>query len=1042
MYWPNGVPRVYAVNGPEIQRQQKRQQQQEEEETEQDDSRTETTAESADEREQSNGLLQHEHQEIAVQHGGDRDDAWADEPVAGLCVSKSGGLFATMTRSSLAIWQTKPTAVVAAIKRSHVSITNYGPNVALLLRPDSGIIVVQTLEGYLITYSIATDAHSHVYQQLFLQSHSRRNLPSNDSQAIREVSLRFRVAIKVDAGISKAVALDNELMVATTKPAAIQLIRWTPDSSGNQTSTELLSRIPWLSKKSLVVEMVYDRAMNLLLWVTSDGRVYAVQYSYREADESGSSKVNFTGHRFHNPENDGQRALQVAVNARFSLFAVSCVNGEICVYAARDYSGNIPLSHKLQMPASAATMGRISFMSYSYDGYCLFAGYENGWTTWSVFGKPGGSSFTADKSLAESNGETWLTGVSMGAWIGGGSDILLASSKDKRIWLLEVARSALTGCFSSANLARALLQTGTEIILYRGHDLPDLTTISGKDSLWHHAQYPPGYLHAQWPIRTCCVSQDGRYVAVAGRRGLAHYSVHSNRWKTFDDPKVENSFAIQGGMCWYGHILIVAVEGDSSYELRMYSRELPLNNSSILYSEPLPAPAVFIGPSGEDSLLVYTYDNILYHYVINAVGTRISLVQVGQITFNGIVRAPARVRAISWILPEDQLRDGDPSQDVAVASVLFLVDGKLVLLQPSVSPDGALKYDMRVVAHDVEYYILMRDQLSFNFAPPNDEPSSGGQTPEITVNNSPSDISLRDSLWVFGGKDLFVWSDMQDVLRPTGRSVEGPKNLPIPTDFYPISILLNKGIVLGIEPEITQRRDVTFTLQRFAIRTQLFLPYVLQHNLSYFDTPSALSICHHFSHLSYFPHALEILLHHVLDEAVDDHSIGNSIETPVKGKQLLPGVLAFLQAANPPELYLDILVQCIRKTELRSWRTLFAYLPPPNELFEQALKFNSLKTAGGYLLVLQAFDDIDDEDSGDGFDKIEDSAVRLLRLASQRGDWELCGEIAQFLIALDGSGKVLKRAVVRVGLRREGPGSPADVDDGPIPRFGMLDISP
>ncbi|KAM5504598.1 WD40 repeat protein [Microsporum canis] len=1018
MYWPNGVPRVYAVNGPEIIQQA----------VEQDDGGTEANGEQADEREQSSGLLKDEQQGTTQDAGG---DAWADEPIAGLCVSKNGALFATMTETSLAIWQTKPTAVVAAVKRSPLSIQNYGPNVALLLRPDSGIIVVQTLNGYLITYSIATDAQSHIYQQFFLQPQSRRNVTSNDSHSIREVSLRFRVAIKVDAGISKAVALDNELMVATMKPAAIQLIRWTPDSSGNQTSTELLSRIPWLSKKSLVVEMIYDRAMNLLLWVTSDGRVYAVQYGYREAEESAPSKVNFTGHRFHNPENDNQRALQVAVNARFSLFAVSCVSGEIYIYAARDYSGNIPLSHKLQMPASATTMGKISFLSYSYDGYCLFAGYENGWTTWSVFGKPGGTSFTADKSLAESNGETWLAGVSMGAWIGGGSDILLASSKDKRIWVLEAARSALTGCFSSANLARALLQTGTEIILYRGHDLPDLTTISGKDSLWHHAQYPPGYLHAQWPIRTCCASQDGRYVAVAGRRGLAHYSVHSNRWKTFDDPKVENSFAIQGGMCWYGHILIVAVECDSSYELRMYSRELPLNNSSILHSEPLPAPAVFIGPSGEDSLLVYTYDNILYHYVINAVGTRISLVQVGQITFNGIVRAPARVRAISWILPEDQLRDGDPSQDVAVASVLFLVDGKLVLLQPSISPSGALKYDMRVVAHDVEYYILMRDQLSFNFAPPNDEPSSAGQTSEITSNSSSSDISLRDSLWVFGGKDLFVWSDMQDVLRPTGRSIEGPKNLPIPTDFYPVSILLNKGVVLGIEPEITQRRDVTFTLLRFAIR----------HNLSYFDTPSALSICHHFSHLSYFPHALEILLHHVLDEAVDDHSTGNVIEAPVKGKQLLPGVLAFLQAANPPELYLDILVQCIRKTELRSWRTLFAYLPPPNELFEQALKFNSLKTAGGYLLVLQAFDDVDDEDSADSIDKIEDSAVRLLRLASQRGDWELCGEIAQFLIALDGSGEVLKRAVVRVGLRREAPGS-IDVDGGPIPRFGMLDIGP
>jgi hypothetical protein len=91
-------------------------------------------------------------------------------------------------------------------------------------------------------------------------------------------------------------------------------------------------------------------------------------------------------------------------------------------------------------------------------------------------------------------------------------------------------------------------------------------------------------------------------------------------------------------------------------QLRMYSRELSLNNSSVLYVESLPAPAVFIGPSGEDSLLVYTYDNVLYHYVINTSGTRISLVQVGQIAFHGIVRAPTRVRAISWILPDDQLR--------------------------------------------------------------------------------------------------------------------------------------------------------------------------------------------------------------------------------------------------------------------------------------------------------------------------------------------------------------------------------------------------
>ena len=72
--------------------------------------------------------------------------------------------------------------------------------------------------------------------------------------------------------------------------------------------------------------------------------------------------------------------------------------------------------------------------------------------------------------------------------------------------------------------------------------------------------------------------------------------------------------------------------------------------------EQLPSAAVVIALTGQDSLLVYTYENILYHFVINATSTAVSLVQVGQIALNGIVRAPARVRAVSWILPDHQLR--------------------------------------------------------------------------------------------------------------------------------------------------------------------------------------------------------------------------------------------------------------------------------------------------------------------------------------------------------------------------------------------------
>jgi hypothetical protein len=57
------------------------------------------------------------------------------------------------------------------------------------------------------------------------------------------------------------------------------------------------------------------------------------------------------------------------------------------------------------------------------------------------------------------------------------------------------------------------------------------------------------------------------------------------------------------------------------------------------------------------------------------------------------------------------LGDGDPAQDVVLAAVIFLVDGKLVLLQPCPTEDGAPRYDMRVLASQVEFFALMRDQL-------------------------------------------------------------------------------------------------------------------------------------------------------------------------------------------------------------------------------------------------------------------------------------------------------------------------------------------
>jgi len=686
----------------------------------------------------------------------------------------------------------------------------------------------------LITYSVATDPEARVYRPNFANhtnvQRRRQNHVGDPGHAapdqilwgpgegpgVRDVSVRFRMVIQVDAGIESALALDDELVVATRKPAAVQCIRWAPGSSGSQTSTELLSRMGWLAKKTTVKEMTHDRPMNLSTWITSDGRAYAVQrltpgQQDEASGEPADPKKLFKGYCFHTPQNDNEHAVRCVINARFSLIAVGCADGRVRVYSARDYSGNIPPSHVHQLPASSTSCGKLTTLSYSPDGYCLFAGFEKGWATWSVYGKPLSNTFHADHVLSAANGEDWLTGVLDAAWVGGACDLLLASRAAESVWLLEMARSAVTGCYNPANLFRTVLQSTSSIMVYRGYDMPDLTSISAEPSLWHATRIPAVYLLNQWPIRCTAISPDGRYVAVAGKRGLAHYSVNSSRWKTFADEATENEFQVRGGMCWYQNILVAAVEANRSFQLRLYSREAGLDGAPA-YTQQMAAPVVLITSTGEDSLLVYTYDNLLYHYIFAPVSGSIRLIEVGHIAFHGIVRSPARVRGLGWILPEHQLLEGDPSQDVAHASVLFLVDGKLVLLRPSVS-EGSLKYDMRVIAHNVEYYLSMRDR-PHALEPPPLRPT---QAP-----NGSGGGSLEDSLWLFDGNELKTWPDMDPVMKGIsgGPSRDLPAMVPVPIDFYPLSVLLPKAIVLGVEPDLIQRRDISFSFFRFSIRVR------------------------------------------------------------------------------------------------------------------------------------------------------------------------------------------------------------------------------
>lgn len=72
-----------------------------------------------------------------------------------------------------------------------------------------------------------------------------------------------------------------------------------------------------------------------------------------------------------------------------------------------------------------------------------------------------------------------------------------------------------------------------------------------------------------------------------------------------------------------------------------------------------------------NSLLVYTADNTLYHFLVEVTVDSILLNPCGSISFRGIVAIPQRVRGMSWMIPPAQRGGSQVSIPCACADSLM-----------------------------------------------------------------------------------------------------------------------------------------------------------------------------------------------------------------------------------------------------------------------------------------------------------------------------------------------------------------------------------
>lgn len=166
-----------------------------------------------------------------------------------------------------------------------------------------------------------------------------------------------------------------------------------------------------------------------------------------------------------------------------------------------------------------------------------------------------------------------------------------------------------------------------------------MTSILSESKHWIVVQLPVAYIATNWPIRvsihsTCriqlvliatistnfqfsAISNNGSNIAVAGRTGVALYSLVTRKWKLFGNETQEKDFIVTGGLLWWDDFLLMGCYSlvQQSDELRIYPKDCKLDNRYAKIIQ-VSAPVMLINLF-KDQLVTFTADGFVTVFAIS-----------------------------------------------------------------------------------------------------------------------------------------------------------------------------------------------------------------------------------------------------------------------------------------------------------------------------------------------------------------------------------------------------------------------------------------
>ncbi|KAK9497227.1 hypothetical protein O3M35_004585 [Rhynocoris fuscipes] len=901
-------------------------------------------------------------------------------------------LFAVLTDDTLLIYYCKPCLLIVLHRRAKDSIEDIGINEYVQWKPDSSAIVVVTSCGFLLFYKISCDReHKGLYEQI---DPPQPNLRRDSAELfVKEVIPPLKLVLEKEIAIVGCVTslccLRDELMITSNRG---QVLRYRWDGTLNRDYSVDLNRVPFcldqqsskavpiLESNTYITEIEYSPLIGGFAVVFNDGRAafltaYTLKFDPNQMQGIWAPNID--------------DATCACVNHKFRLITFGRKNSDCVVYSVDEMTGGLVLNHTLSIPSQVYTgqVGHVHCLRWSPDSCALAVAWsQGGISLWSTFGSLLMCSLSWDYGLNSDLSLHNPLNVHSMEWSAEGYQLWMVKKVETErdddtedcVIQLGFVKSAVTvnPCNSHQNhlclqgedrlyinLGVGLSQVYTRMSKNNaGRDSPLSFTSSLVDSKqWIVVQIPSIYSATNWPIRYTCINTIGDKISVAGRTGLAHYSMSSHKWRLFGNESEERDMIVSGGLAWWNDYIVAGCYDVNSQidQLRLYPSFNRLANEHMI-SVSLSAQLLLLDLLA-DRLLAFCADGRINIYNINCnqPGNDVNIKLVQGVDMSALCVHPACFVALTLT----SLRI-EPSRSLPSDRSNFVVNvsGRLLMVNQQDNQDDIIQ-PPTVLASCVEN---VWSPIKFCKRKPH----------------------LTEALWLFcGTHGMRVWLPLFPKNGDNTHTFMSKRiMLHFNLNIYPLAILFEDAILIGAENDTvlyTSDANSPFSLPFCVLgrTSQVYLHHILRQlirrNLGF----HAWEIARCCTSLPYFPHSLELLLHEVLEEEATS-------KEPLPDAQL-PSVIEFIQEFP---VYLDTVVQCARKTEIALWPYLFSVAGKPTVLFQKCLSDNHLDTAASYLIILQ---------------NLESSAVSkqyatmLLDSTLNNSKWELSKELVRFLKAID-----------------------------------------